>query len=199
MLIGFFGSGSGNPGDPLYDAMSEAGKLVVERNHVVMTGAYGGIGMEAPARGAHRVNNSQTVGFTMGGDRLANEFIDQVIDCSYATLQGNRKPTREETFGIRLGGLLAADAFIIGAQGGPGTMVEFFSIINFNSKAWKPGKRIAFLDPESSEPTESWAVPLIMLLAKFGLITSEVMDLVHVSMRPENAVDWVTGVLQIKK
>ena len=55
-LISCFGPGVGEPGDPLYDAMVEVGRLLAQLGCTVQTGGFGGTGMEAPARGAREAN-----------------------------------------------------------------------------------------------------------------------------------------------
>jgi len=184
--IACFGSGSGAPGDAMYDAMLEVGRLLATLGYRVATGGFGGSGMEAPARGA-RVVGGTAIGYTMLGKK-PNAFITAEVDCSripYLTIPP------EMQYGIRLGRLLEADGFIIAANGGPGTMVELLAIINLNYKfpAWKANpKRFTLLNPSYGV---GWDAKMGDQLSELGVFPREILPLYIISRTPQEAVDWV--------
>jgi len=52
IMIACLGSGKGELGEPIYDAMVKIGAMAAQRSIKIATGGFGGAGMEAPARGA---------------------------------------------------------------------------------------------------------------------------------------------------
>ncbi len=184
--IACFGSGSGAQGDAQYDAMVEVGRLLAERGCTVITGGFGGAGMEAPAKGAMNAHG-KTVGYTFLR-KPGNPYLEKTIDCQLRFM-GSDFLSPEQQYGLRLGSLLEAEGFIIAAQGGPGTMVELMAIINLNTKLWreKP-KRFAVLD---SSFGESWDMKMFDKLFQWGVCPREVAFLLHISTSPEQVVDWV--------
>jgi predicted Rossmann-fold nucleotide-binding protein len=142
--IACLGNGKDTAGK-MYRKMEEVGKLLAEHNCVVITGGFGGSGMEAPAKGAKSVGG-ETWGFTMLG-KPANLYIDLVFDSSKINIEG-RNCSIEEQYGLRLASLLNADGFIIEDTGGVGTLTELCAIINLEEKIWKNKKPIAILVSE---------------------------------------------------
>lgn len=184
MKIACFGSGQGESGEPMYDAMMEVGRLLAQRNVLVMTGGFGGAGMEAPARGARGVRGN-SVGYTWRG-RPGNWFLTDAIDCSIH--QGITMPP-EIQYGIRLGNLLQADGFIVAADGDPGIMVELMAIINLGAKLWQPPKRIAVLKPVLS--TSGWDHDMFRELRRWGVLPESVEGYIMPTSEPTHAVEWV--------
>lgn len=64
--IACLGGGKGKEGDAQYDAMVEVGRLLAQRGCTVITGGFGGAGMEAPAKGAKEAGGT-AIGYTMLG------------------------------------------------------------------------------------------------------------------------------------
>lgn len=184
MKIACFGSGQGEQGEPMYDAMVEVGRLLALRNALVMTGGFGGAGMEAPCRGAREAEGS-SVGYTWLG-RPGNSFLSDAIDCSVH--QGITMPL-EIQYGIRLGKLLMADGFIVAADGGSGTMVELMSVINLGAKLWQPPKRIAILKP--GIPAPGWDTIMFNQLSHWGTLPETIASYISFTSNPAKAVDWV--------
>ena len=183
-----FGSGSGQPGEPAYDSMVEVGRLLAQNDCLVVTGGFGGAGMEAPAKGATKAGGRAT-GYTLLG-KPGNRFLTRMIDCGtyYARDEAKTPPSLEMQWSLRLASLLSSDGFIICGGGGPGTMVEFFSVINLNYKFWKEKhKRVAILN------FNGWDENMVHTLAGYGVIPAEVVPLVLFTSNPKAAVDWVCG------
>lgn len=198
-VIACLGSGEGKPGDPMYDAMQEVGRLLAERGHTVATGGFGGIGMEAPCRGARSVGG-HTIGYTFG-TRPTNESVVERGDCRVSYPEGSTgtlyglpfPPTIEVQYGMRLGRLLMADAFVIAATGDLGTMVEFFAILNLAVKVWKKPKRVALLCKGHTEISLESEI-LHDLPFQHGTAPGEIFRYFRFFRRtPAEAVAWATS------
>lgn len=195
--IACLGSGSGTIGDPCYNAMVEVGRLLAKRECVVLTGGFGGVGMEAPARGATEVGG-KAVGYTIFG-KQGNPYLSETVDCRKQYIKVRQyvcvgeephiEPPPEVQYGVRLGNLLTADGFIIAADGGPGTMVELMAIINLNYKLWKEKpKSVAVLNMSGN----GWNSEMLDQLEAWGVLPQEVRECVLVISTPEQAVSWAT-------
>jgi len=80
--IGIIGRGVQHPNDPVdpgtMEAARDVGRLVAERNGVIVSGGLGGV-MEAAAQGA-KEGGGLTIGFLPSMDRAtANSFLDVVL------------------------------------------------------------------------------------------------------------------------
>lgn len=181
-IIACLGSGNSQPSDDRwYPGMQEVGRLLAERNCVVATGGFGGIGMEAPSRGARQAGG-HVIGYTMRG-MAVNEYVVETVDTDHAL-------SPEAQYAQRLGRLLEAQGFIIAAQGGPGTLVEFFSILNLNSKMWEGRKKkLAILE------RSDWIYTLLRCAPSLEVLPSALGELILVTTFPEEAVNWVAPVL----
>lgn len=192
-VIACLGSGSGASGDPCYDAMVEVGRLLAERGLTVATGGFGGAGMEAPAKGATTAGG-KAVGYTMYG-MSGNPYLSETVDCQRQYVDPTKEASRlpsEVQFGVRLGNLLAADGFIIAAEGGPGTMVELMAIIVLNHKLWKKEpKRLAILKVKGVEG-KGWGSDMLDRLEEWGVLPRAVRESILVVETPEEAVNWAT-------
>lgn len=196
MRIACLGSGSGEAGQPAYDAMVEVGKLLAQGGHIVLTGGFGGAGMEAPARGAKEAGG-KTVGYTMLGEK-PNQWIMEVGDCAAQYHIGfSAPPIVEVQYGMRLGSLLAADGFIISASGGPGSMVEFMAIINLNAKIWLQLKKIAILRTKAQDGSKGWDYSMLTQLGEWGMFPRTMRQRVLITNRPQVAVTWVTDTTSV--
>ncbi len=204
-VIACLGGGSGSPGEVMYDTMREVGVLLARGGAVVATGGYGGAGMEAPIRGAkesggktlvylfHNVPPNSYVENTGDGEQ-----VTRICDCgAQAHFYAPIPPIREIQYGIRLGGLLTADAFIIAAWGGPGTMTELMAIINLNSKQWRREnrqKRCAILKPPMEPFTQNesaWNEAMLQSFKTMGLFPESVAPFFACVDTPRRAVQWV--------
>lgn len=180
LKIATLGSGSGQPGEEMYDKMVEVGRLLAERGCLVINGGFGGIGMEAPSKGAKEADG-QVIGYTLAG-KPGNQYLTQQIDCSQWDKEIN---LGFSGFGIRLCVLMDADAFIIAAGGGIGTLTELMAIILFQQKIWKRKKRIVILYGSNEKSTEE---KMIHLLKEQNLFPD--IELLFEN-NPANAVDWL--------
>jgi predicted Rossmann-fold nucleotide-binding protein len=191
--IACFGTGGGGPGEPRYDAMVEVGRLLAENGHRIVTGGYGGIGMEAPARGASESGGHAT-GYTYAG-RPGNNFLSEMIDCGeqYMRLSqsgGSHLPL-EVQYGIRWGNLLTADGFIVAPNGGPGTLVEVIGVVNHNFGMWRDRpKRLAILRPPGI-PDDGWDETLWDHFQRVAVLPAHVRSLLTVVTTPHEAIEWV--------
>lgn len=164
--------------------MVEVGRLLAQRGVLVMTGGFGGVGMEAPARGAWEVGG-KSVGYTWRG-KPGNNYLSDAIDCSY--INGCELPP-ELQYGVRLGRLLTADAFVVAADGDPGTMVELMAVINLGAKLWEPPKRFAILKPDSTQP--GWDAGALGRLRQWNVFPDMLTSYILLTTSPAQAVDWV--------
>ncbi|MFC1623647.1 LOG family protein [Patescibacteria group bacterium] len=180
--IACLGSGNGEPGDKMYDAMQEVGKLLAKNGITVLTGGFGGSGMEAPAKGVQS-SGGKSVGFTLMGIP-GNQYLSETVDTK------KQSDIPEIQFGIRLGNLLSADGFIISADGGAGTMTELMAIINLNAKFWKPSKPVVILNHYQEE--DGYPIgDILHSLKKWGMLPDSVK--VEVVFSPEKAVKLLLG------
>lgn len=190
--VAFLGSGSGQEGDQMYELMLSAGRILARLGITVVTGAYGGSGMEAPARGALE-GGGNPVGFGLLGIRQ-NPFIRIFQDCGY-TRTVDEVICLEEQYGRRLARLLERDAFIVGADGGVGTVAELAALVNLNLKLWprfgrKCQKRVAIL---TTEGVECSLLKHFNLMATHPTMAEVIGELFRVVDAPQLAVDWVLG------
>ena len=183
MRVTCFGSNQDRPAE-LYSEMMIAGRLLALRGVGIATGAFGGIGMQAPAEGA-RASGSQVpvVGYTFGS-RVANPYLTDVVDCRALA---NTVPF-DADYCLRLAGLLSSDAFIVAGGGGPGTFLELIAVINFNQKFWNPMKRIAILEPREAG---FWNNAMIESFKSWGVLSEAVARCIRVVDSAEKTVRWV--------
>lgn len=180
----------------MYDAMQEVGQTLARVGATVITGGFGGSGMEAPAKGAS-LAGGKSIGYTLMG-LPANPHLSELVDCRKEFLRVKFNSCQDETsypepspeiqFGIRLGHLLSADAFIVGAAGGAGTLVELMAIINLNAKFWKEKKVVVILKPHSLE-CSGWDDDMLQQLKNWGVLPDSVQVIVRVT--PDDAVACV--------
>jgi uncharacterized protein (TIGR00725 family) len=162
--------------DLAYAAMVAVGQLLARRGVEVLTGAFGGA-MEAPAKGSS-LEGGVSTGYSFLGI-TGNPHLSKTVDCS--TFCG-KKIAMELQFGVRLGHLLSADAFIFAPEGGTGTVAELMAICVFNMRAQK---KVAILDPQGS-----WKAMLDSFF-QLGIITSPAKDCIRLFATAEEAVEWI--------
>lgn len=192
--VSCFGSGKGKGGDPLYDAMCMVGRILAERKITVVTGGHGGVGMEAPCRGAYEVRGD-AVGYCLP-NRKSNAYLTK----SHWPHILFPNLNIEAMWGIRLGYLLESDGFIVAGwdpscagDGEPGTATELLAAFTLNSKIWSPKKRLAILHPPDVR-IPGWNTEMLDLLMEWGMLPRDVRPYIHVTRTPQEAVDWVIGV-----
>ncbi|MDP3244571.1 MAG: LOG family protein [bacterium] len=188
--VACFGSGDGLPGEPMYDAMEEVGRILAVEGITILTGGFGGAGMEAAPRGARKAGG-KSVGYTLLG-KPGNPYLTEVVDC-HKFAEGI--PFFAD-FGIRLCGLMQADGFIIAAGGGAGTAIELLTAVQFNKEIFGkfvpgPEKRcIAILKPAGVD-VPGWYNKMLSSLQEWGLLDEANRNLIRVVSAPEDAVSWV--------
>lgn len=183
MRVSCFGSNKDQPAS-LYREMMRAGRLLADRGVGIATGAFGGIGMQAPAEGARASgSNIPITGYTYGS-RVANPYVTDVVDCH--ALAGAIPFDAE--YCVRLAALLSSDAFIVASGGGPGTFLELIATINFNQKFWSPMKRTAILEVSGMS---AWNQAMLEALKAWGVLGEEVAKSIRVVSSAEQAVRWV--------
>lgn len=186
MKVSVFGSSKGVVGEVMYDEMAETGRLLAQAGHLVVGGGFSGAGMEAPCKGAKQAGGD-TIGYTFGGWR-ANEFLTTEIDCRYEFVKPETETPLAVQFGIRLGLLLEADAYIIGAGGSEGTMVELMAIIA--SHRFGKAKNTAILRPIE---VSGWDEQMLDQLQAWGVLPATVRQGIKICSTPEEVVDWATS------
>ena len=180
MRVSCFGSNKDQPAD-LYNEMVLVGKLLATRGVGIATGAFGGIGMQAPAEGAAASGSKvPIVGYTYGLSP-ANKYVTEVVDCRALA---DAVPF-DADYCLRLAGLLSSDAFIVAGGGGPGTFLELIVTINFNQKFWHPMKRTAILE------NADWSGAMLGTLKSWGVLSDDVANAIRVVNSAEKAVRWV--------
>jgi predicted Rossmann-fold nucleotide-binding protein len=183
MRVSCFGSNEDQPA-VLYNEMVLVGRLLAARGVGIATGAFSGIGMQAPLEGARGSGfGVPIVGYTYGS-RAANPYVTDVVDCRALA---NAIPF-DSDYCLRLAGLLSSDAFIVAGGGGPGTFLELIATINFNQKFWSPMKRTAILEPRD---TSMWNKTMLDALKLWGILSGQVAESIRVVNSAERAVRWV--------
>lgn len=180
MRVSCFGSNKDQPAD-LYKEMMLVGKLLAVRGVAIATGAFGGIGMQAPAEGAASSGSKVPITGYSFGSRPPNKYVTEVVDCRALA---DAVPF-DADYCLRLAGLLSSDAFIVAGGGGPGTFLELIATINFNQKFWTPMKRTAILE------TGGWNQSMLDVLRAWGVLSDEAASSVRVVNSAEKAVRWV--------
>lgn len=183
--IACLGSGSDVMGMKMYKKMERVGELLAKYGCVVVTGGFGGSGMEAPAKGARSIGGI-TQGFIFN-KKLANPYMLNEIDYSDAQLIIDKKIflhiSVEKQYGLRLGSLMEADGFIIADNDPtPGTLVEFCAILNMQQKFWKKQKPVAILVSERGS-----LKIMELIINKFFPNNTFILP----TSSPDQAVGWV--------
>ncbi len=198
MKVACLGSSKGEQGEPLYDLMEEVGRLLAEEGDQVITGGGGGIGMEAPCRGAFEAGGA-AIGYPIMGEK-GNQFLMKRVDCQKLSF-GKKIPFFTD-FGIQLSGLMDADAFIVAATGGIEVLIQFMTAVYFNEKFWIPknrGKRISILKPKDSlDEDPTWTDGMLDQMEEWGFFPEAMNPLVCVVHTPRAAVDWAhSGIVSV--
>jgi predicted Rossmann-fold nucleotide-binding protein len=188
----------------MYDAMQNAASLIAVRKGIVCTGAYGGSGMEAPIKGALQGGGEIRAHgmWDLKQNQFASDFPGSCMDWSHSRVvfPGSLNPlavSQEEAFGLRFSNLMMADAFIMGADGGVGTLLEFCGIVNLQSKLW--GKKeepirkpFAILNPPATaNPAFSLEYEQFRSILFKLYVPEEVQRLIKVCAQPDEAANWI--------
>ena len=169
------------------------GRALGQRHITVVTGGHGGVGMEAPCRGAYEVGGEPSA--TPLPNRAPNAYLTTTyqVDLLYPQV------SFECLWAVRLGLLLGSDGFIAAgwdsdqASGGSlGTATELMAAFTLNAKLWKLSKRLAILHPPDVQ-IPGWDVGMLDAFMEWGILPREVRPSVHVARSPIEAVAWVTG------
>ena len=213
--IACFGSGKGQRGERAYDAMVKVGALLAEHGVDVLTGGFGGAGMEAPAYGVRVARMlsgvaAQAIGYTLWG-KPGNADLTRIVPadtfglvvrgCSGISDSASIPLAPELQYGLRLGNLLSADGFILMLDRcGVGTMVELFAVLNLMAKKWPKGsKRLALLTvgEEDDYPRHHANEVRKQLDSISGLLGGIIPDDAEylVTAFPDEAVDYVLDMI----
>ena len=180
MRVSCFGSSKDTPRE-LYEEMKAVGRLLALRGVGIATGAFSGVGMQAPAEGA--AGRIPIIGYSYGG-RPANSYVTELVDC----LELARNIPFDADYCLRLAGLFSSDAFIVAGGGGPGTFFELIATINFNQKFWTPRKRTALLEMRSGG--SAWNDRMLDELQLWGVLNGDVASAIRVVRSAQQAVRW---------
>ena len=185
--IACFGNGRDSCCGLMYSAMDHVGRILALSSVRVITGGYGGSGMEAPIKGAKSCAG-KVMGFVLNSSEpTPNVFLkpNEIEVCDGSSI--------EVSYGNRLGKLLSADGFIIGANGGAGTMVKLMAIINLNAKVWRFSKHIAILKPNG---VSGLGEQTLFFLGKMKILDMAGAMCVSIVETPKEAVEWVVSYLE---
>lgn len=173
--ISVFGSARATPDHPYYRKAVETGRLIAEAGFAVITGGGPGI-MEAANKGAKQAGG-ESVGLNiiLPFEQIANPYLTKVINFRYFFV-------RKVMFSKYAAGLVFF-------PGGFGTLDEFFDTITLIQTG-----KIHRL-PVSLLGTDYWSGQLAWLketvLERFGHISPDDLDLVHVTDDPADAVRFI--------
>ena len=180
--------------------MYKVGWILAKGGDTVITGGFGGSGMEAPARGATEAGG-KAIGYVWRG-KPGNPYLTEMVDCRRVYVKPKRfpvpgelpfyEPPPEVQYGIRLGFLLAADGFIIDGSGGTGTLVEMLAVLNLNAKYWsREPKRFSIMTLPIAHGRNHHHQALDFMMS-LGIIQAADLRLLKVTADPAEAVNWVT-------
>jgi len=174
--ISVFGSARSTPGDPYYQKAVEVGRLIAEAGFSVITGGGPGI-MEGANKGAKEAGG-ESVGLNiiLPFEQVANPYLTKVINFRYFFV-------RKVMFSKYAIGLMCF-------PGGYGTLDEFFDVITLIQTG-----KIHRL-PVVLVGADFWGGQLRWLrevcLERFGYISPEDLDLVHLTDDPADAVRHIS-------
>ena len=199
MRVACFGGAKIKSNDPIYQAMIQVGRLLAQKGIEIVNGGHGGI-MEAVLKGAQEFDpESKRIGVPLMFFK-PNRFVNCIWRHGQSTslLHFNNVETPIQCLFFRLAALMSADAFVIAAKGGIGTLLELVALIELNTKIWGkewfkksyPRKKIAILVPES---VGSWERDILNVFHKHKLLIPEARELIKIARTPEEAVEWVLG------
>jgi hypothetical protein len=171
-----FGSARIDEAHPAYAPAREAGRLFAERGWAVITGGGGGV-MEAANRGAQE-GGGLSVGFNieLPHEQAPNHYLDieHTFDHFYARKVAFVKPS--EGFVIFPGGFGTLDELFEALTLIQTGKVQHFPVVLFDSDYW--GEMLDWIRDR---------------LLRESMVSSEDVDLLHVTDDPEEAIELVAG------
>ncbi|MBI4095204.1 MAG: hypothetical protein HY435_03365 [Candidatus Liptonbacteria bacterium] len=189
--VAVFGSGEGNPGESRYDAMKLVGILLAAKGARIITGGYGGSGMQAPIEGVYHGRGHSTGYVLACRKKDPNPYLGNVVVCGKDVVV---EPNNEAMqYSLRLGLLLQADGFVVDPSDPTfGTAVEFFSVVNLNEKFWQKNQKPIVL---FSERYRIESYPLVRLVKEKIQRPSYLKH----TADPEQAVQWLWSCMNLAK
>ncbi|MDZ7731706.1 MAG: LOG family protein [Acidimicrobiia bacterium] len=178
--LSMFGSARIRSGTPEYDDARDLGRMMAERDWMVITGAGPGI-MAAGIEGAG-AENSFGVNILLPFEASASEFIagdPKLINFKYFF-------TRKLMF------LKESHAFAL-LPGGFGTMDEAFELLTLMQTGRSPIVPVVLLDPPGSTYWETFRDFVRRELVDRSLVAASDLDLFLITENLDDAVDEVTG------
>ena len=180
--VTMFGSARVDAGSPTYEAARETGRLFAQAGLAVVTGGGPGV-MEAANRGA-RDAGGLSVGFNilLPHEQGLNPYCDIAV-------------TFKHFYARKVMFVKSAEGFVI-FPGGFGTMDELFESLTLI----QTGKIGSF--PVVLFDTDYWGEMLDWIRAEMlvdGLVSPGDLDLLRLTDEPEEAVAWVTSMLDARR
>ena len=173
--ISVFGSARATPDDPYYQKAREAGRLIAEAGFSVITGGGPGI-MEGANRGAKEAGG-ESVGLNiiLPFEQVTNPYLTKIINFRYFFV-------RKVMFSKYAIGLIFF-------PGGFGTLDEFYDVTTLIQTGKIHRLPVALVGSEFWNGQLEWLKKVA--LARFGMISPEDLDLVHLTDSPAAAVRYI--------
>jgi len=174
--ISVFGSARSTPDDPYYRKAVEVGRLIAEAGFAVITGGGPGI-MEGANKGAKEAGG-ESVGLNiiLPFEQVANPYLTKVINFRYFFV-------RKVMFSKYAIGLMCF-------PGGYGTLDEFYDVITLIQTGKIHRLPVVLVGTDFWEGQLEWLRKVC--LEKFGYISREDLDLVHLTDHPAEAVRYIS-------
>jgi uncharacterized protein (TIGR00730 family) len=174
--ISVFGSARAQPGEPYYEKAVEIGRLIAEAGFSVITGGGPGI-MEGANKGAKEAGG-ESVGLNiiLPFEQVANPYLTKVINFRYFFV-------RKVMFSKYAIGIMCF-------PGGYGTLDEFFDLITLIQTGKIHRLPVVLVGKDFWEGQLKWLREVC--LGKFGYISPEDLDLVHMTDEPAEAVRFIS-------
>ena len=173
-----FGSARTPESDPCYQMAVETARAVVEKGHMVITGAGGGI-MEAANRGAGR-ENSFGINIRLPKEQSANLHIE-----------GDSKLMQFKYFFTRKLMFIKESHATILFPGGFGTLDEGFENLTLFQTGKCMPRPIILVEPKNETYWESLVNQLDEKILSKGYISSTDMNLFHIVHSVEDAIQYL--------
>ena len=175
--VAFFGSARTPAEDPLYELCRETAELVARSGFTIMTGGGPGM-MQAANHGAHDAGGrSVACAIELPNEQATNPYVNRGVDFKHFFVR--KVIMVKYSFG-----------FII-LPGGFGTMDELFEILTLI----QTGKIRDF--PVVLMGTDYWSKVIDFIsdtMTRYGTISPEDLDLIHITDDPRVACEHVTSV-----
>ncbi|MCH2143840.1 MAG: TIGR00730 family Rossman fold protein [Phycisphaerales bacterium] len=174
--IAFFGSARTDPDDPLYRMCRETAELVSREGFTIMTGGGPGM-MQAANQGANDAGGrSVACAIELPNEESTNPYVNRGVDFKHFFVR--KVVMVKYSFG-----------FVI-LPGGVGTMDEMFEILTLI----QTGKIREFPVVLMGRAYWSKLLEFLETMVEYGTISSDDLDLFHVTDDPRAACDYITAV-----